>query len=81
MIPNNPEIFLLSALAIDKALIPPDAIKEIENFIEYGECGLAYDVFVFDIQDRRYTPSIEGLRQIKQAAIAMHIEFPKLSTD
>lgn len=77
----NPETFLLSTLAIDRALIPPDAIREIENFIEYGECGLAYDVFVFDIQDRRYIPSAEGLRQIKLAAIAMNIEFPKLSTD
>jgi hypothetical protein len=81
MIPSNPEAFLLRTLSIDRALISPDTIREIEKFIEYGECGLAYDVFIFDIQDRRYIPSDEALNQIKLAATAMNIAFPKLSTD
>ncbi|MBL0917441.1 MAG: hypothetical protein IBJ14_01955 [Hydrogenophaga sp.] len=81
MIHQAPEALLLCALTKDIKLLTSIAIKEIRNFIEHGECGLAYDVFVFEMQDQRYAASIEAIALIKQAAQLMNIAYPRLSTE
>lgn len=78
---EDPETLLLCALSRDRTLLVPSAVNEIRNFIEHGECGLAYDVFVFEMQDQRYVASIEAIAMIKRAGQLMSIEFPKLSTE
>lgn len=80
MNPFSPEPLLQRMLQIDAELIEPSASKEAKHFMEFGECGLAYDVLVFEIEDKRYIPSTEGLELIKQSAIAMGLVFPQLST-
>lgn len=76
----TPEPLLQRVLQIDAELIEPSASKEAKHFMEFGECGLAYDVLVFEIENKKYMPSMEGLALIKQSAGAMGLTFPQLST-
>jgi hypothetical protein len=77
----HPEPLLLKSLDLDRSLLEPGAVKEIEHFIEFGECGLAYDIFIFEINEKKYQPSPEALELIMQAAKALGVKYPKLSTD
>lgn len=76
----NPESLLLRVLQVDGEFIQLDAANEARHFIEVGECGLAYDVLVFEVGERKYAPSPEALELIKQSALAMGLVFPQLST-
>ncbi|HSX93065.1 MAG TPA: hypothetical protein VLG41_09105 [Hydrogenophaga sp.] len=77
---SHPEPLLTRVLHINEALIDPGAAKEAQHFIEHGECGLGYDVLVFEIEEGRYMPTPEALELIKQAAVSMNLIFPGLST-
>ena len=77
----HPELLLLKLLDLDRSLLEPDAVKEVEHFIEFGECGLAYDIFIFEVNEKKYRPSPESLELIKQTAEALGVKYPKLSTD
>ena len=68
---HNPEPYLLRVLELDIEQINPSARKEALHFIEFGECGLAYDVLVFDIQDGKYEPTPRAVDLIKQSATAI----------
>lgn len=72
---------LYQILALDRALLSPDATKEAQHFIEHGECDLAYEVLIFAMQDGTYHPSNEGLAMVKHVAGALGVVFPRLSTD
>lgn len=77
---SNPEPLLLRVLQIDAELIEQSASKEALHFMEFGECGLAYDVLVFEMDEKSYDPSPEALELIRRAASAMGLVFPQLST-
>lgn len=72
---------LCQILAIDRVLLGPDVTKEAGHFIEHGECGLAYDVLIFAMQDGTYHPSNKGLALIKHVARVLGVVVPKLGTD
>ena len=61
--------------------LPETARKDVENFVAHGECGLAYDLLVFLVQDEGVGLPDEAVRAIKSAGKAMGIEYPQLSTD
>ncbi len=81
MTPPHPELLLNRVLQLDEDLLDPGATREAGNFIEYGECGLAYDVLVFELQEGKYVPSRQALALLKQFAVSMNLVFPQLSTD
>lgn len=78
MVRSNPTPLLLRVLQIDAGLI--EASDEARHFMEFGECGLAYDVLVFEMDEKSYDPSPEALELIRRAASAMGLVFPQLST-
>lgn len=77
----SPEPLLLRILTMDVGFIPPASAAEAERFIAAGECGLAYDVLVFTIEDGRYSPSMVAMELIRQSALALGLVFPQYSTD
>lgn len=78
---SHPEVLLHQILAVDRVLLGSDVVKEMDNFIEHGECGLAYDVLIFVLQDGTYHPSREGLALVELLAKSLGVVFPRLSTE
>ncbi|MEJ7929382.1 contact-dependent growth inhibition system immunity protein [Ramlibacter sp. AN1015] len=68
----------MKSLNLDSRRLEPAAIKEIQRFINFGECGLSYDVFIFEMREAKYRPSPEALELIKQAAEALGVKYPQL---
>jgi len=79
MTDNHPEPVLRLALEIDRDRISDFAARWIIEYADAGECGLAYDTFIYEIENGTYTPSPEALTLIKNAAVIMNISFPNKS--
>ena len=76
---SHPENLLKEALLIDRSRLSDDSAKWIAEYIHAGECGLAYDTFVYEIETDQYDPSERALTLIKRAGLALSIEYPAKS--
>jgi hypothetical protein len=77
---RHPELLLIEALRIDRAHLSNLATRWIEEFSRVGECGLAYDVFLDEMEAGAYRPSGEALALIVEAASVMGIQYPAKSS-
>lgn len=77
----DPEAILLSLLDLECRAIPMRAADEILYYIDHNECGLAYDVLIFLVSRKEVILSTEGEKLLRNAARAMRIKYPQLSTD
>lgn len=75
------EALLSKFMNCERSRLPAEACSEAVMFIDHDECGCAYDVFVFLVRANKMVLSSEGEMLLRQAAAAMEIEYPNLSTD
>ena len=79
--PLNAENLLRDVIHIDRKLLTIEAINWVLEYCDAGECGLAYDTFVYEITTGTYCPSPTALTRIKDAAAAMGLLYPSNSAD
>jgi hypothetical protein len=77
----NPEHLLNKFIATHCELIPKDSVKWMNEFIDHGECGIAYDLIVFHIQEGSLIVDPAGGDLIQEIAKAMNLTYPQLSTE
>ncbi|PNG59460.1 MULTISPECIES: hypothetical protein [unclassified Variovorax] len=75
----HPENLLKEALVIDRSRLSDESANWIAEYTQVGECGLAYDTFVYEIETGQYDPSERALALIQEAALAMGIKYPAKS--
>lgn len=66
--PVDPERALMQIMKLDLERLKKEWVLDVSNYIFYGECGLAHDVFIFLMREGAYKPSDEALRLIKLTA-------------
>jgi hypothetical protein len=77
---SNVEALLATLPRLDFDRLSIAQRDEVADFLKYNEWGLAYDVLVFAVTNASYVPSEEALALLRQAAEAMGIEYPNLSS-
>ena len=76
----NPEDLLSTLLTRHAADVPPASLIDINEYIQHGECGLAYDLLVFHIQHSELGISEYGLVMMHKIAESLGVTYPALST-
>jgi hypothetical protein len=72
---THPEPLLLSILAVDGDRITAFAKHWVEEYIRSGECALAFDGLLSEMEEGSYQPSEEAMRLLKMADEALHTNY------
>lgn len=78
---ESPEPLLQKVIAIDRGRIRPFALRWLMEYLDAGECSLAYDGLVSEIQDGNYVPSSRCFELLKAAAKVLDMAPPESGPD
>jgi hypothetical protein len=77
---DDPEPLLLEFLELYGDLVPPQSLAYVREYVEHGECGIAYDLLVFHIQHQDLVLPKRGEDLIRLIAARLGVSYPTLST-